>query len=131
MVKKKLRYWESQYSDKKILLIGRSYSYREILIAALEGGGYSIIEASNSQQALESLNSFSVSLVIVSLGKSDYRSLNIFKDVKTSYRLIPTLALTVESDKQIEHELAKADINVKIIRGVSLHRILAEVSKLI
>ena len=71
--------------SKVILVVDDSASVRQVVGIALKGAGYSIVEASDGQDALNKLNGQTINLVISDLNMPVMDGITLVKEMKGSF----------------------------------------------
>lgn len=87
---------------KKILTVEDSTSLREMIAFVLKEAGYDVIEAKDGQDALAKLKGLHVDMVITDLNMPLMNGIELTKSLRSTptYKFIPIVFLTTESQKQ-------------------------------
>jgi two-component system, chemotaxis family, chemotaxis protein CheY len=115
-----------------VLIVDDSAAVRRQLRRALEGDGYSVVEAENGQRGIEAANEGRVDLMIVDVNMPVMDGLEMIGKVREleSYKKTPIFVLTTESGANVVKQgkalgatawivkPVKPEVLVKGIRGV-------------
>ena len=120
-------------SLKKILLVDDSASVRKVAGIALTSAGYSVLEASNGQEALGKLNGDKIHLIISDVNMPVMDGIAFLKEVKRhpSYRFTPVIMLTTEAGDDMKQAGRAAGAKAWIVKPFQPQSMLDAVSKLI
>ena len=118
--------------SKTILAVDDSASMRQLVSFTLRGAGYTVIEASDGQDALEKLRA-PVNLVLTDLNMPRLDGLGLTRAIRasTSYRYTPILLLTTESDPARKLEAKAAGATGWLVKPFPPEQLLATIKKVL
>lgn len=118
--------------SKTILAVDDSASMRQLVSFTLRGAGYTVIEASDGQDALEKLRA-PVNLVLTDLNMPRLDGLGLTRAIRasTSYRYTPILLLTTESDPARKLEAKAAGATGWLVKPFQPEQLLATIKKVL
>lgn len=118
--------------SKTILAVDDSASMRQLVGFTLRGAGYTVIEASDGQDALEKLRA-PVNLVLTDLNMPRLDGLGLTRAIRasTSYRYTPILLLTTESDPARKLEAKAAGATGWLVKPFQPEQLLATIKKVL
>lgn len=118
--------------SKTILAVDDSASMRQLVSFTLRGAGYTVIEASDGQDALEKLLA-PVNLVLTDLNMPRLDGLGLTRAIRasTSYRYTPILLLTTESDPARKLEAKAAGATGWLVKPFQPEQLLATIKKVL
>ena len=118
--------------SKTILAVDDSASMRQLVSFTLRGAGYTVIEASDGQDALEKLRA-PVNLVLTDLNMPRLDGLGLTRAIRasTSYRYTPILLLTTESDPARKLEAKAAGATGWLVKPFQPEQLLATSKKVL
>lgn len=118
---------------KNILIVDDSVSLRQVVNISLSDAGYDVIEAEDGSQALKSLDSNKVHLVICDVNMPVMDGITFVKEVKKipHYRFLPIIMLTTESRESRKLEGQAAGAKAWVVKPFKPEQMLDAVSKLI
>lgn len=101
--------------DKKILVVEDDKMAREVLVAALEGEGYDVLEAADGEEALERIENSKPDLILLDLMLPRIDGLDVCKRArdKTVAPIIMLTARSEEIDKVLGLEVGADDYVTK------------------
>jgi two-component system chemotaxis response regulator CheY len=116
----------------RILVVDDSTSVRHMVRAALESDGYDVVAREDGEQALAALESESPDLVITDLYMSRMDGLSLVRSIRAlpSFRFVPILILTTESDNEMKQRgraLGATGWIVKPFDGEQLRQVVSRV----
>ncbi|SEN07032.1 response regulator [Nitrosomonas marina] len=90
--------------EKTILTVDDSASIRQMVSFTLKGAGYQVTEAVDGQDALEKAHRQSFNLVLTDINMPRMDGLKLLEKLRdlASYKNIPILMLTTESDDEMK-----------------------------
>lgn len=118
---------------KKILIVDDSESIREVVSFTLENEGYNILSANDGKDALKHLDGQSIDLVITDLHMPNMNGIDLIKEIRNmdSYKRIPILFLTTESQATKKQEAKDAGATGWIIKPFVPAKLIAAINKVI
>lgn len=118
---------------KKIITVEDSTSLREMIAFVLSEAGYEVIEAKDGQDALAKLNGSQVDMVITDLNMPVMNGIELTKTLRStpSYRFIPILFLTTESQVQKREAAKEAGATGWIVKPFKPEQLLKVVRKVL
>ena len=87
--------------SKRILTVDDSRTMRDLLMAALTGAGYQVLQAEDGVCGLEVLRTEAVDLIITDINMPRLDGFGLVEEVRSDarHRATPILVLTTESDQ--------------------------------
>ncbi len=118
---------------KKILIVDDSESIREVVSFTLESEGYSILSAVDGKDALKHLDGQTIDLVITDLHMPNMNGIELITEIRKidSYKRIPILFLTTESQAAKKIEAKEAGATGWIIKPFVPAKLIAAINKVI
>ncbi len=118
--------------SKTILAVDDSTSMRQLVGFTLRGAGYTVIEASDGQDALEKLK-VPINLVLTDLNMPRLDGLGLTRAIRatTDYRYTPILLLTTESDPARKLEAKAAGATGWLVKPFQPEQLLATIKKVL
>ena len=118
---------------KTILIVDDSASLRQVVILALQGAGYEVIEACDGKDALAKLDGKKVHLIISDVNMPNIDGISLVKEVKKhpSYKFTPIIMLTTEAGENKKQEGQAAGAKAWVVKPFQPQQMLAAVSKLV
>ena len=118
--------------SKTILIVDDSASVRSVVSIALQGAGYSVIEACDGKDALSKLDGQKIHLIISDVNMPNMDGISFTKEVKKhpNYKFTPVCMLTTESEKSKMEEGKAAGAKAWIVKPFQPPILLGAVSKL-
>lgn len=118
---------------KNILVVDDSDSLRQVIVIALSGAGYDVLEAKDGKDALSKLDGNQVHLIISDVNMPIMNGIEFVKTVKQmpKYKFTPIIMLTTESQQNLMEESKKAGAKAWMAKPFKPDQILQAVSKLI
>jgi two-component system chemotaxis response regulator CheY len=118
---------------KTIMIVDDSASLRQVVMIALKGAGYDVIEGSDGRDALGKLTGQKVHLIISDVNMPNMDGITFLKEVKTlaNYKFTPVLMLTTESQQAKKEEGKAAGAKAWMVKPFMPDQLLAAVQKLI
>ena len=88
--------------SKTVMLVDDSPTVRQVMRFAFEHAQFTVVEASNGQEALDNLNGRKISAVVCDIDMPQLDGLSFLKAMreKRDYRFTPVVMLTTESRAQ-------------------------------
>ena len=118
---------------KKILIVDDSESIREVVSFTLENEGYNILSAIDGKDALKHLDGQAIDLVITDLHMPNMNGIELIKEIRNmdSYKRIPILFLTTESQANKKQEAKDAGATGWIIKPFVPAKLIAAINKVV
>ncbi|QLA16399.1 response regulator [Desulfolutivibrio sulfoxidireducens] len=118
--------------SKTIMTVDDSASVRQMVGFTLKKEGYSIIEASDGKDALGKLKGV-VHMVITDLNMPNMDGIELIKNIRSqaSYKFIPIVMLTTESQAAKKQEGKTAGATGWIVKPFTPEQLLAVVKKVL
>ncbi len=118
---------------KTILAVDDSASIRQMVTFTLKGAGYDVIEAVDGQDGLNKANQHQVDLVLTDINMPRMDGLQLLTSLRelTSYKLIPILVLTTESDSDMKAKGRAAGATGWLVKPFNPKSLLEVISKVI
>jgi two-component system chemotaxis response regulator CheY len=117
---------------KTIMTVDDSASIRQMVSFTLRSEGFEVVEATDGKDALAKLNP-SVSLIITDLNMPNMDGIGLIKEVlqSLSYRFLPIVLLTTESQDEKKLEARKAGATGWIVKPFRAEQLIAVVKKVL
>ena len=117
---------------KTVLIVDDSSSLRQVVKLSLTAAGYEVIEAPDGLAALEMMDGRSVSMAICDVNMPKMNGIEFVKSVKNlkTYRFMPILMLTTESQEAKKEEGKAAGARAWMVKPFSPSQLLKAVDKL-
>lgn len=118
---------------KTILIADDSESIRQVVTMTLESAGYNVLVGNDGQEALDHLDGKEINLVITDLNMPNVDGMGVIRGVRSSesYKFIPVLVLTTESQVAKKEEAKKAGATGWIVKPFVQEKLVAVVRKVI
>lgn len=118
---------------KSILIVDDSASLRQVVAIALKGAGYEVIEAGDGQEAIDRLDGRKVHLIISDVNMPRMDGISMVKQIKQmpSYKFVPVIMLTTESQEAKKTEGKDAGVKAWMVKPFKPDQMLNAVSKLV
>lgn len=115
-----------------ILVVDDSASLRQVVVMALQGAGYEVLQAGDGQAALALLDGRKIGMVICDVNMPRMNGIEFVKAAKAlpAYRFLPILMLTTESQEARKEEGKAAGAKAWMVKPFSPSSMLNAVSKL-
>ena len=119
--------------SKTILTVDDSPSMRELVAMSLQDAGFAVVEAEDGQDALLKLRACQVQLVITDLNMPRLDGIGLIRALRAqeSYRFIPILLLTTESEPHKKLEGKEAGATGWIVKPFRPEQLVAVVNRVI
>lgn len=119
--------------EKTVLIVDDSASLRQLVVLALKGSGYGVVEACDGVDGLAKLDSSRVHLIISDVNMPNMDGLTFLKEVKKrpDTRFTPVIMLTTESAANKKDEGRAAGAKAWVVKPFQPQQMLAAVNKLI
>lgn len=118
---------------KCIMTVDDSASIRQMVKFTLKAGGYDVIEAADGKDALAKLHGSTVHMVITDLNMPNLDGVGLIKGIRSepTYRFIPIVMLTTESQDSKKQEGKAAGATGWIVKPFKAEQLLAVVKKVL
>ena len=118
---------------KTILTVDDSVSMRQMVSFTLKGAGYDVVEAVDGKDALEKLKGAKVDMIITDLNMPKMDGITLIKEVRTmaSYKFIPIIMLTTESQDEKKKEGKSAGATGWVVKPFKPDQLVAVVKKVL
>lgn len=118
---------------KTILAVDDSASMRQMVKLTLGTAGYQIVEAVDGREALAKAKSGSFNMVLTDLNMPNMDGLTLIRELRTlsTYRGIPIVFLTTESDAGKKAEAKAAGATAWIVKPFQQDQLLGVVRKIL
>lgn len=113
---------------KRILIVDDSSTVRTQVVAALSGGGFDVVEASDGEDALGKMNE--VSLVICDVNMPNMDGLELLEKVRVDAPALPVLMLTTEGQVALMERAKRAGAKGWMVKPFKPNLLLAAAKKL-
>ncbi|MCR6630962.1 MAG: response regulator [Magnetospirillum sp.] len=119
--------------SKTIMTVDDSASMRQMVRLTLAGAGYEVVEAENGQDALAKAQSASPSMVVTDLNMPVMDGLTLIRNLRTlpTFRGVPIVFLTTESDEGKKREAKEAGATGWLTKPFKQEQLLAVVKKVL
>jgi two-component system chemotaxis response regulator CheY len=117
--------------SKIIMTVDDSASVRMMVNFTLKQAGYEVVEAINGRDAIKKLDSKRIDMLITDINMPELDGISLIKKIREhpSYRFIPIVTLTTESQKEKKSEGKAAGITGWIIKPFSPDQLIAVVKR--
>jgi len=118
---------------KIIMTVDDSASVRQMVSFTLKEAGYQVIEASDGRDAILKMRGQQINLIVTDLNMPNMDGIELIKNVRANptYKFIPILMLTTESQAEKKMEGKKAGATGWIIKPFQPEQLLNVVKKVI
>jgi two-component system chemotaxis response regulator CheY len=118
---------------KTILSVDDSASMRQMVRLVLAGAGYQVVEAADGAEGLTKAQSSPVHLVVTDLNMPKMDGMQLIRSLRSlpSYKGVPILLLTTESDEAKRKEAKTAGATGWITKPFRQEQLLAVVKKVL
>lgn len=120
--------------DKTIMVVDDSASVRQMVSFTIKNCGYTVVEAQDGQDAYTKMSSTGqVSMIITDLNMPNMDGIELIKKVRLhpSYKFVPIIMLTTESQETRKVEGKQAGATGWIIKPFKPEQLMAVVKKVI
>lgn len=116
-----------------ILVVDDSASLRQVVVIALQGKGYDVIQADNGKAALDLLDGKKVNLVISDVNMPIMDGLTFVGKMKDMprYKFTPVIMLTTESGSDMKSKGRSVGVKAWVVKPFKPDTMLSAVAKLI
>ena len=118
---------------KTILAVDDSASVRQMVKLTLAGAGYDVAEAQDGNDALSKAKASEFNMVITDLNMPNMDGLELIRELRklSSYKGIPILFLTTESDEEKKAEAKQSGATAWVTKPFKQDQLLAIVKKVL
>ena len=118
---------------KTALVVDDSKSMRQMVTFTLTESGFNVIEGANGQEALDNVKGKSVDLVVTDLNMPVMDGLTLIRQLRAvpTYKFVPILMLTTESQATKKQEGREAGATGWIVKPFNPDQLLQVVSKVV
>ncbi len=119
--------------SKTILVVDDSTSLRQVVAMTLKSQGFDVVEGCDGKDALTKLDGRKVHLIVSDLNMPNMDGLSFVREVKklATYKFVPIIMLTTESDEKLKAEGQAAGLKAWMVKPFKPEQMLAAVNKLI
>ncbi|MDR3438329.1 response regulator [Telmatospirillum sp.] len=118
---------------KTVLTVDDSASMRQLIKMTLGGAGFAVVEASDGAEGLEKARAAPVDLIVTDLNMPRMDGISLIRELRklSSYRGVPILLLTTESDDERKKEARGAGATGWITKPFGQDQLLGVVKKVL
>ena len=118
---------------KTILCVDDSASIRQMVKMTLTGAGYAVIQANDGADGLEKARQSAVQLVVTDLNMPVMNGIGLIKELRKlpTYKGVPIIFLTTESDPAMKAEAKSAGATAWITKPFQQEQLVGVVRKVI
>lgn len=118
---------------KTILSVDDSASIRQMVKLTLSGAGYTVVEAGNGIEGLAKARDAAVDMVMTDLNMPGMDGLSFIRELRklSTYKGVPIIFLTTESDAEKKKEAKSAGATGWITKPFQQDQLLAVVKKVL
>jgi two-component system chemotaxis response regulator CheY len=119
--------------SKRIMTVDDSASVRQMVSFTLKQAGYEVVEALDGKDALAKLDASGVHMVLTDLNMPNVDGIGVIKGVRAhpTYRFIPVVMLTTESQESRKLEGKQAGATGWIVKPFKPEQLLAVIKKVL
>ncbi|TXH39005.1 MAG: response regulator [Rhodospirillaceae bacterium] len=119
--------------SKTILSVDDSASVRQMVKLTLTGAGYQVVQANDGSEGLAKARQSQVDMVMTDLNMPVMNGLALIRELRKlpSYKGVPILFLTTESDAQLKAEAKAAGATGWITKPFQQDQLIAVVKKVL
>jgi two-component system chemotaxis response regulator CheY len=119
--------------SKTIMTVDDSTSVRQMVSFTLKGAGYDVVEACDGKDAVAKLNGSALHMVITDLNMPNLDGIGLIRAIRAnpSYKFIPVIMLTTESQASKKEEGKSAGATGWIVKPFKPEQLLAVVKKVL
>ncbi len=116
-----------------ILAVDDSASMRQMVSFTLKGAGYDVVEAADGVQALGVAKSKTVNLVVTDVNMPNMDGISLIRELRAlpSYKFVPILMLTTETDPGKKAEGKSAGATGWLVKPFNPDQLLATIKKVL
>lgn len=115
------------------MIVDDSTSVRQMVSFTIKNAGYGVIEASDGQDALNKLGSAEIHMIITDLNMPNLDGIGLIRNVRTkpSFKFVPIIMLTTESQESKKQEGKSAGATGWIVKPFRPEQLTAVVRKVL
>ena len=119
--------------SKIVMTVDDSASVRQMVSFTLKEAGYQVVEASDGKNALEKLNGGVAHMVLTDLNMPNMDGIELIRNLRAnpSFKFIPIVMLTTESQAEKKQEGKSAGATGWIVKPFKPDQLLAVVRKVL
>lgn len=119
--------------DKTIMTVDDSASVRQMVSFTLRELGYQVVEAVDGEDALSKLNGTTVHMLLTDLNMPNMDGIELIRNVRanSSYKFIPIVMLTTESQEEKKQDGKAAGATGWIVKPFKPEQLLAVIKKVL
>jgi two-component system chemotaxis response regulator CheY len=119
--------------NKTIMIVDDSNSVRQLIRFSLTDAGYSLLEASDGQEALVTLKDIRANMVITDLNMPGLDGIGLLKELRAlpAYKYTPIIMLTTESQMDKVREAKAAGATGWIVKPFDSENLVNIVNKIL
>lgn len=119
--------------SKTILSVDDSASVRQMVKLTLSGAGYQVVEAANGAEALDKARASAMHMVVTDLNMPVMDGLALIRELRKlpSYRGVPIIFLTTESDAEKKRQAKEAGATGWITKPFQQDQLLSVAKKVL
>ena len=119
--------------SKRVMTVDDSASIRQMVSFTLKGAGYETVEAIDGKDALAKLNGTPIHMIITDLNMPNLDGIGLIRGVRAnpSYKFIPVIMLTTESQEGKKQEGKQAGATGWIVKPFNPEQLLAVIKRVI
>lgn len=114
---------------KRVMAVDDSVTVRQVLVMAMEGAGYEVIEASDGEDALQKYKAGHIDMLVTDLNMPNMDGIALIKEVRQmpGNRFLPIIMLTNEAQPEMKALGKKAGASGWITKPFRPEQLLAVV----
>ncbi len=118
---------------KRVLTADDSASIRQMVSFTLKNAGYEVVEAIDGKDALSKLNGDPIHMVITDLNMPNLDGISLVKNIRSNptYKFIPIVLLTTESQESKKIEGKQAGATGWIVKPFKPEQLVAVIKKVL
>jgi two-component system, chemotaxis family, chemotaxis protein CheY len=119
--------------NKTIMTVDDSASIRQAVTFTLTQAGYDVVQANDGKEAITKLSNAPVKLVLTDLNMPNMDGIGLIKWIRSqpSYRFVPVIMLTTESQETKKQEGKAAGATGWIIKPFKPEQLVAVIKKVL
>lgn len=119
--------------SKTIMTVDDSASMRQMVRLALSGAGYQVVEAADGREALDKVGAAQPHMVVTDLNMPVMDGLTLIRQLRAlpTFRGVPIVFLTTESDEGRKREAKEAGATGWLTKPFKQEQLLAVVKKVL
>ncbi len=120
-------------SDKTVMIVDDSGSFRTVVKLALQKAGYGVVEACDGKDALGKLGAQKLNLVVCDVNMPNMDGITFVKQMKAlpSHKFLPVIMLTTESQEAKKAEGKAAGARAWITKPFQPSQLVDAVNRLV